>query len=1025
MCALKLKFDPNQQYQLDAISCVVDLFDGLSYRAPSFDLSGAVIPNIPDVDAINWEPIYDNFREIQTRNGIPNDTLISEIEMDDGLILDGVGLESHSYPHFTIEMETGTGKTYVYLRTMFELRKKYGFSKFIIIVPSIAIYEGVFASYDDNMRAHFRTLYGNDLIHLSKYDGDQVNIVKSFATSPITEAMIMTIDSFNKATNVIYKATDKIMGELKPHEYIQKVRPILIVDEPQSSISSEKALSACRTLKPLFGLRYSATHRESPNEIYKLTPFDAFRQNLVKKIEVIGVTEINDFGKPFLALEKVGRDSKGIYAKLKANVYENNHIKEAEITLRNDGDLFDATNREEYRGKGYKVSEISLRPGNQFIEFVNALKLACGKSIGPVKEEIFSKQIEETVIKHMRRQEELWSKGIKVLSLFFIDKVDNYVSKDGIIKVLFDKMFDKYKKSFPHFKGHSPEDVREAYFAKRVDRAGIAVAIDTNSSSKAERELEREAFELIMKKKAQLLSFSEPVSFIFAHSALKEGWDNPNVFQICTLNQSGSEIKKRQEIGRGLRLSVNQEGSRIFDESINILTIIANESYENFASTLQSEYQEDGDAPPPRVTNARREAAKRNDAIFKSKGFMDFCKHLFKEASYTIQLDTDSLVDTCIKKINSTPIDAHRILVQRGKYTMIDYLIELLEIRGTRAKLRITRKDTDGGSANCENMCVKGTNLSGLLGNDPILKEFTILDIIEEDGDYQVLFSKERLSKDSPIHFQIQGKLQTDRETVSASTTLPIFDLIGRVSAATNLTRPTVNRIFKGLKEEVKKKLFLNPEGFATVFGDTITAVLADHVADNIEYTIIKDDNSVSLDEMFPVRKTYPQKEVIPGGDKSLYDLIQWDSDKEKRFVQVILEGDKENIVFFLKFPPNFKVPIPKIINNYNPDWGLLREYEKKKTVELVRETKGNTDPSKLQFANEGRKIACAKKYFKKLGVDYKVINPDDANATDYWLLADGSMDGQIFETRFRPDDKEIPLAAETKADATIDEVKK
>jgi type III restriction enzyme len=312
---LSFKFDPNQAYQLAAINSVVRLFEGLpKYDRADFNLSDEIVPNLPPDETIFEDFLLDNLRAVQKQNKLPESL---NLEVDDGMVLEGAGYESWRSPSFTIEMETGTGKTYVYLRTIYELRKHYSFSKFIIVVPSVAIFEGVRKAFQITY-SHFSSLYGNEVVNLVPYDGTQLSRVKNFATSSFTEIMVMTDDSFNKITNNLYKPSEKLPGDRLPYHFIQEIRPILILDEPQSIDNTEKAKEAIRTLHPLFTLRYSATHRVKPNLVYKLTPIDAYLQNLVKKIQVIGINEEENFNRSILTLESVNRDP--ITAKVKTLV---------------------------------------------------------------------------------------------------------------------------------------------------------------------------------------------------------------------------------------------------------------------------------------------------------------------------------------------------------------------------------------------------------------------------------------------------------------------------------------------------------------------------------------------------------------------------------------------------------------------------------------------------------------------------------------------------------------------------------
>ena len=979
---LKLKFDPNQPYQLDAIRSVVDLFQGMSRQENAALLQAEVVPNLPPFQTLAEDWLYDNLRQVQQRNGIET-PLVGSLEVDEGMVLEGAGYESWRYPSFTIEMETGTGKTYVYLRTIHELRKHYGFSKFIIVVPSVAIYEGVIKNFQIT-REHFRALYGNEPVHLIPYDGARLSQLRGFASSTFVEILVMTLDSFNKKSNVIFKASEKLPGEWLPIQYIQETRPILILDEPQN-MESPKSRAALRTLHPLFALRYSATHRTSPNLVYRLTPFDAYRLNLVKKIQVIGVTERENFNQPFMQLTGIDLGRR-ITARLRTYVLDKGRLKEAEIKLHQGDDLYEKTKREEHQG-GYRVVEIHAAKG--YVAFENGLRLTLGQYIGPRREEIFRVQIRETIRQHMQMQQKLLRKGIKVLSLFFIDRVANYTDENGIIRRIFDEEFEKMKRRYPFFKEMRAEEVRSAYFAKQKTKEG-EVPIDTSGRTKAERQAEKAAYELIMKDKERLLSFEEKTCFIFAHSALREGWDNPNVFQICTLNQTVSEMKKRQEIGRGLRLAVNQNGERVFDEDVNILTVVANESYERYASTLQSEYVEDGLAPPPPPSKAGKATARRNDKIFKStQAFKDFWAKLQRRITYEITLDTAALVENCIERINNRPLPQSIIVVEKGEFVVTDYTLELLSVSGQTCKLRIFKQDTRGDEEQRKLTCKLGDDLEKLTG-DERLRGYKIVKITEAGDTSRVAFGNgQMLYVGRSLRFQSEsGQKPRERGALPPDEKYPLtFNLIERAARETGLTRPTLVSIFRGLSERRKEAIFHNPEGFASLFITEIKNALADHIAERIRFQVhplSPRDWGYDLEDLFPPEKEFPQKELVPGSEASLYDQVQIDSEVERGFVELRLNPDDE-VVFYFKFPPAFKFDFPRVIGNYNPDWGIARYIPRdggKVILELVRETKGQTDPRKLQFAHETRKVKCAQKLFEALGIDYRIVTD---RTVDWW----------------------------------------
>ncbi len=802
MSKLKFKFDANQEHQRIAIESVVNLFKGLPPYQTSFQLGDETIPNLPPYSDLDEEWLLGNLQEVQKENTkySPEFKQNLYLDIDQGLVLDKIGHESWRYPSFTIEMETGTGKTYVYLRTMFELRKKYGFGKFIIIVPSIAIYEGTIKNFQIT-KAHFRTLYGNETVNVIEYEGQQISKLRHFASSSSLEILIMTIDSFNREPNVIYKATEKLPGEKLPYQYIQETKPIMILDEAQN-YTSEKAKQALRTLHPLFALRYSATPKDKPNLIYRLSPVDAFKMNLVKKIEVYGVTEKENVNQLSLSLDKIF--GYGPKAAIKAPVIRGGIKIEESLTLKKGDDLFEKTGNESFRG--VKVDEIHSGLGLVIFSNTDRLSLQDVSGLTNSKQDIFRVQIEETVKRHLRKQAELRKKGIKVLSLFFIDRVANYTEEDAIIPKIFDVAFDKFKNDYDEFKMLTGSEVREAYFAAKKTKKGETVFIDTEGKNKDEREAEKAAFELIMKKKEQLLSFDEKVSFIFAHSALKEGWDNPNVFQICTLRDTQSEMRKRQEIGRGLRLAVDQTGERVNDEGINILTVVANESYEDFVNALQNEYIEDGDVAPQKPTNAKRDDAKRNNKIFNNKDFKEFWNKLNCKTDYKIKIDTDLLIQECITRLNKETFPDPQVTVTKGKFVITTFRITLIDVLDKKARLRIEIEDTENRKEEIERNFEQRADLARIFKNED-LKAYRILQIDNKKNDRKIIFDNgEILLINQTTEIISKAGQQVDERLYQEKiTTYPVFNIIERVVKETDLTRPTVIKIFKGMNDEKKK----------------------------------------------------------------------------------------------------------------------------------------------------------------------------------------------------------------------------
>jgi type III restriction enzyme len=1002
--ALKFKFESNLAHQKEAIESVVDLFKGFSQEITSaFKLYGTepgaedVVPNIQNFFDFEEDWLFGNYQEIINKNnesksaaGLqPDLPLNPSLIYENGFMLSDVDDRSVRFPVFTVEMETGTGKTYVYFRTIHELKRLYGFRKFIVVVPSIAIYEGTIKAFNQT-KEHFKTLYGNETIHLTEYDGQQISRVRTFSTSSFTEIMVMTVDSFNKSNNIIYKPTEKLQGEWLPFQYIQATRPILILDESQN-YRSELSRQALRTLNPLFAVNYSATPVEKYNLVYRLSPVDAFRHNLVKKIKVLGVTQqhnLNDSNLS-LAIESISNERGLPTAIVRAYVIEDGSKKQTSIRLKKGDDLLAKTQNEYFAG--FVVDEINVSTNS--ITFTNQSFLGVGgaDAITLSKKEIFRVQIEETIKYHFERQKALKNKGIKVLSLFFIDRVANYKGAEPFIKTTFETAFNKLKHNDERFKNLDAADVHKGYFAQKKDDPNFLDSFETQGLSQSDKkkiqEAEKKAFHLIMQDKEQLLSFDEKVSFIFAHSALREGWDNPNVFTICTLNTSRSENRKRQEIGRGLRLARNIEGDQIKDDGVNILTVVANESYENYVRSLQSEYAETGDVAPPSPTDVKKDKAKRNDAIYKSGDFKAFWNNLAKQTDYKINIDTPQLIVECTNRLNSTIFPEPQIVISRGEYVISNYTVTFFEAKVGLAKIRINITDTNGKNILYEKFYPVGYDF-GRKTKDVNLSGYKIVQI-EKNGTDSVLYfgNGVKLFKDQPHSFTGNpDAVQHHIAVQQAQETYPVFNLIDRTSKALGLTRPTIISIFKGMNNTKKANIFTNPEGFASIFVSTIHEQLANHVAEKIEYTLTNDLDQYDYEMLFPEEKEYPQRELIPGSAHSLYDQIQTDSDVERNFIQWRVQDDdsKGNVVCYFKFPPSFKVRIPKIIENYNPDWGIIRFGDDGKAkVQLVRETKGSMNPNLLQFPNEKRKIDCAKKHFKAIGIKYRQVN---AQTTAYWL---------------------------------------
>lgn len=576
---MKLKFK-NQEFQTEAVNSVADLFAGQEKSNMTFSIDD----NGGQIKLLQNDFGFGNKLEID------NDTLLSNmhaIQRRNKLPLS----RDYDSRQFSIEMETGTGKTYVYTKTILELNKRYGFSKFIIVVPSVAIREGVFKSLQVT-EEHFKNLYDGVPYRYFIYNSAKLSDVRQFATSSNIEIMIINIDAFKKAENIINQEQDKLNGETAMR-YIQDTNPVVIIDEPQSVDNTPKAKEAIQSLNPLCVLRYSATHREKINLLYRLTPVDAYQMGLVKQICVSSSSVANDFNKPYIHLKSVSNDN-GFSAKIEIDIEnKSGKVERKTITVKPNDSLFMLSGKRELY-EDYVIAGIDCTKGAECIEFSNSEVLQLGKTIGGVDENIIKHtQIYKTIEAHLNKELRYFEKGIKVLSLFFIDEVKKYrteTGEKGIYAQMFEECYTELmsKEKYAALKTYFNTDVEKAhngYFSQ--DKKGIY------KNTKGDTLADDDTYNTIMKDKEWLLSFECPLRFIFSHSALKEGWDNPNVFQVCTLIEQKSTFTCRQKVGRGLRLCVNQDGERIEDRNINILHVMANESFAEFAETLQKEIEQE------------------------------------------------------------------------------------------------------------------------------------------------------------------------------------------------------------------------------------------------------------------------------------------------------------------------------------------------------------------------------------------------------------------------------------------------
>jgi type III restriction enzyme len=637
---MKLSFESNLSYQQDAIKSITDLLEGQpmadSIKEHHLTTEGELefTNSISNHLILSDEQILYNLNQIQ----IQNDIAVTEL-------LDGF--------NFSVEMETGTGKTYVYLRTVYELNKRYGFKKFVIVVPSVPIREGVLKNLQIT-HDHFQTLYDKVPINYQVYDSTRVSNLRGFATNNNIEILVINIDSFAKDENKINKKNDKLNGQI-PIQFIQTTNPIVIVDEPQN-METEKRIKAISDLNPMMTLRYSATHKNKYNLTYSLNPVKAYDLGLVKQIEVDSVIEENAFNDAFVVVESITATKSKVTAKLTININSLVGVIKKTIQVKSGDDLYALSNQREIYADGFQVESIDASDNS--ISFTNGTTLYKGESQGGMNDEIMKFQIRKTIEEHLKKEKKLLKQGIKVLSLIFIDRVANYRSYNDVGDVIkgkfalwFEEIYQEFiaKSAYKELDKFELKDIHNGYFSQ--DSKGKMK--DTNGESKADDD----TYSLIMRDKEKLLSIDNPLRFIFSHSALREGWDNPNVFQICTLNETKSEIKKRQEIGRGLRLAVGQSGNRTYDSAINKLTVIANESYDDFAKALQKEIENDcGVEFKNRIKNARNtKEVKYKKGFEADPKFLEIWERIKHKTTYRVNYNTDELITLSAKAIKDLP----------------------------------------------------------------------------------------------------------------------------------------------------------------------------------------------------------------------------------------------------------------------------------------------------------------------------------------------------------------------------------
>ena len=976
---MKLKFDPSLDYQLDAVNSVLDVFDGQPLAQSNFAISHTtgdlgMMHNEWGVGnnlLLNDERILNNVQAIQERNDIEKVTSLQK------------GRD------FSIEMETGTGKTYVYLRTIFELSKNYGFKKFIIVVPSVAVREGVLKSIEMT-RDHFNALYNNTPFDAFVYDSARLNRVRQFAASNHIQIMIINIQAFQRdvesqdletRANVINRENDKMSG-YKPIEYIQATHPMVIIDEPQSVDNTEKAQNAIANLNATTILRYSATHRNPYNLLYKLDPIKAYDLKLVKRIEVASIRSDDNFNDAYVKLLKTDNKN-GIRAQVEIHKKgKSGTIKPTKLWVKCGKDLYEESGELEIYRQGYRVINIDCTPGIANIELSQGNVLRLGEEMGGMSDDIMKAQVHQTIEQHLKKERALKGQDIKVLSLFFIDKVANYRAynddnstkhKLGKIGEWFEEAFQELRKSELYKDLEScklPVDkIHDGYFSQDKKYRW-------KDSTERGSKNDDETYNLIMREKERLLDQNEPLRFIFSHSALREGWDNPNVFQICTLNETRSTEKKRQEIGRGLRLPVNSKGERVHDENVNRLTVIANESYEGFARTLQNEFEEDCHIKFGRVEkiafaklinphgDKNQPIGQEHSAqiwnILRQGGYLNADGEIRdkfnpKEQSFDMHLPQEyeplkhGIIDVMNKKIfkNRVVNARKREIIRFNKQVQLSDDFKLL---WDKIKQRTRYRVKFGTNKLIQNAVkrIKDTTHMPRIEAITLMSQTVGVDLTEAGVETTPILQHRKYEA-------VQVK--------------ELRDILAHLQKETELTRDTLVKILKqsGRLREFK----INPYAFMVAISREINHALHELMLDGIQYEKISghywEMSRLEPNSEAEMTRYLSNLYELKHAEKSIYDWVECDSEVERQFAKAL--DNNENVKLFIKLPVWFKIDTP--IGPYNPDWAFMTEREKK--LYFVRETKSTLD-SEERHGKENQKIRCGHRHFETIDVNYRVV---------------------------------------------------
>ena len=985
---MKIKFENNLTYQQEAIEAVVDIFKGQEKLVSNFTVLSPTMDKEGGYRIQQEESGYANKLSILPKQMVEN---VQEIQMRNGLKISHPDEIDRKDLHFTIEMETGTGKTYVFTRSILEMHQKYGFKKFIVVVPSVSIREGINKSLELTDE-HFRKEFQNIPYKYFIYDSANLSQVRDFATSDQIRIMIINIQAFARDMDNTLKSNKRILLDYNdklgaiPINLIQKTNPIVIIDEPQSTVSSPLQKKSVQNLNPLVTYRFSATHKEKINLLYKFDAIDAYNDGKVKKIEVASVTTIDEASDgAYIQLVSVSNRG-GFKAKMVLDVKgRNGKVKRTSQDVKHGDDLYEITKLDQYFG--YFVREISVDP--EFVDFNNGHRIKTGETLGGINDrEIKRKLIAKTIEEHLDKEVTLNPKGIKVLSLFFIDAVAKYRQYDdegnhtnGDYAQIFEEEYQRLI-SYPKYQTLFKEvleldadvaDVHKGYFssdrkAKASDKKErFEYFRDTTGNIKADED----TYQLIMKDKERLLGFDNKVRFLFSHSALKEGWDNPNVFQICLLKEMGaSEIRRRQEIGRGLRISVDQTGNRVYDESVNILTTVVNESFTAFVEGYQKELSEDtgikfGYLEMHSFNTVVCEIDENDQPVYLGQTESEkLYRHFIKE----------KYIDKKGKIQDSLKIDFEKGTLDLGQEFDKNTTKQILNIiKQVAGSLEI--KDTNDK---------KNINVNKQVYLSDDFKQ--LWDSIKYKTIYKVDFDSEKLirkciesinnnilNQKSKVEI-VTGKLRVGRDGIGADGDVKTYvehinaevmhvpDIVSYLQNETDLTRKTIVRILKGLEKRVIGYFKINPQAFIEGCIDMINLQKRLFIVDGIKYHKIGED-------VYYDQKLIEEKELIGylsnrmvEATKSAYNYTMCDSEVEVQLAREFENSD--NISLYTKLPNWFKVPTP--LGSYNPDWAILYNKEGNEKLFFVTESKGSMFAEDLRPIEQG-KIDCGRKHFKSI----------------------------------------------------------